>query len=138
MDELRVWIRLPVLIFRFYFAPSRLCVNSSEMVSRKVDRNLRRAYKLMRARFGHQHWWPGETPFEVCVGAILTQNTAWANVEHALANLKAACVLEPARLFALPGEVLKTTRFCARRTSCRYSAITSAKSGPLGSGAAWR
>jgi endonuclease-3 related protein len=102
MDELRVWIRLPVLIFRFYFAPSRLCVNSSEMVSRKVDRNLRRAYKLMRARFGHQHWWPGETPFEVCVGAILTQNTAWANVEHALANLKAACVLEPARLFALP------------------------------------
>jgi len=63
---------------------------------------LRRAYELMRAHFGHQHWWPGETPFEVCVGAILTQNTAWTNVTRALANLKAARVLAPARLFALP------------------------------------
>ncbi len=63
---------------------------------------LRRAYGLMRARFGHQHWWPGETPFEVCVGAILTQNTAWSNVERAIANLMAARVLEPRELFALP------------------------------------
>ena len=38
--------------------------------------------------FGKQNWWPGETPFEVCVGAILTQNTAWSNVEHAIENLK--------------------------------------------------
>ena len=64
--------------------------------------HLRQAYKLMRARFGHQHWWPGETPFEVCVGAILTQNTAWTNVERAIANIKAARVLEPGKLFALP------------------------------------
>jgi len=56
----------------------------------------------MRARFGHQAWWPGETPFEVCVGAILTQNTNWSNVERAIANLKAADVLEPTKLFALP------------------------------------
>ena len=62
---------------------------------------LRRAYRLMRAHFGHQHWWPGETPFEVCVGAILTQNTSWSNVERAIANLKAARVLEPGKLFAL-------------------------------------
>ena len=72
------------------------------MVSEKVKRELRRAYQLMRARFGHLHWWPGETPFEVCVGAILTQNTAWTNVERAIANLKAARVLEPKKLFALP------------------------------------
>jgi endonuclease-3 related protein len=64
-------------------------------------RALRRAYPLMRARFGHLGWWPGETPFEVCVGAILTQNTAWSNVERAIANLKAARVLSPERLFAL-------------------------------------
>jgi endonuclease-3 related protein len=64
-------------------------------------RALRRAYRLMRAHFGHQHWWPGETPFEVCVGAILTQNTSWSNVERAIANLKAAGVLEPKQLFAL-------------------------------------
>ena len=56
----------------------------------------------MRERFGHQHWWPGETPFEVCVGAILTQNTAWTNVERAIANLKSARVLEPEKMFALP------------------------------------
>jgi endonuclease-3 related protein len=62
---------------------------------------LRRAYRLMRAHFGHLHWWPGETPFEVCVGAILTQNTSWSNVERAIANLKAARVLEPGKLFAL-------------------------------------
>jgi endonuclease-3 related protein len=72
------------------------------MVSKKNKRNLRRAYALMRARSGHQHWWPGETPFEVCVGAILTQNTAWTNVERAIANLKMARVLEPEKLFALP------------------------------------
>jgi len=60
----------------------------------------------MREYFGHLHWWPGETPFEVCVGAILTQNTSWSNVERAIANLKAAGVLEPGELFALPGSKL--------------------------------
>lgn len=62
---------------------------------------LRRAYRLTRAHFGHQHWWPGETPFEVCVGAILTQNTSWSNVERAIANLKAARALAPGKLLAL-------------------------------------
>ena len=72
------------------------------MISRKAKAGLRRAYELMRARFGHQHWWPGETPFEVCVGAILTQNTAWTNVERAIANLKKARVLEPEKMLVLP------------------------------------
>ena len=67
-----------------------------------VWRSLRQAYELMRGRFGHQHWWPGETPFEVCVGAILTQNTSWSNVERAIANLRAAGVLEPRPLYNLP------------------------------------
>jgi len=98
----RIWIHLRILNSRFYFATSRLCVNASGMVSRNIKRDLRRAYKLMRARFGHQHWWPGETAFEVCIGAILTQNTAWTNVERAIANLKAARVLVPKKLFALP------------------------------------
>jgi endonuclease-3 related protein len=56
----------------------------------------------MLARFGHQRWWPGETPFEICVGAILTQNTNWPNVERAIANLKTAGVLTPEALYALP------------------------------------
>lgn len=45
--------------------------------------------------FGPRHWWPAETPFEVIVGAILTQNVAWKNVEKAIANLKAAGLLSP-------------------------------------------
>jgi endonuclease III related protein len=72
---------------------------------------LRRAYELMRARFGHQHWWPGETPFEVSVGAILTQNTSWTNVERAIANLKSAGVLTARKMFALPeGELARLIR----------------------------
>ena len=75
--------------------------NSSIRRASTRTRALRRAYGLMRGRFGHLHWWPGETPFEECVGAILTQNTAWSNVERAIANLKGARVLEPRRLFGL-------------------------------------
>ena len=41
-------------------------------------------YKKLRKVFGHQRWWPGDTPFEIMVGAILTQNTAWTNVEKAV------------------------------------------------------
>jgi endonuclease-3 related protein len=50
-------------------------------------------YSRMKQRFGPLDWWPGETPFEVCVGAILTQNTAWKNVARAIDNLRAAEVL---------------------------------------------
>ena len=70
--------------------------------SKSSPATLHRAYTLMRAHHGHQNWWPGETPFEVCVGAILTQNTNWANVERAISNLKAAQVLAPRALFELP------------------------------------
>lgn len=45
--------------------------------------------------YGPRYWWPAETPFEVCVGAILTQNTNWGNVEKAIANLKMAGLLSP-------------------------------------------
>ncbi len=49
---------------------------------------LPKVYSVLRKAFGYQHWWPGDTPFEVMVGAILTQNTAWTNVEKAILNLK--------------------------------------------------
>lgn len=55
-------------------------------------------YALLLKRFGPQHWWPGEGQFEIIVGAILTQNTNWTNVEKAIANLKAADCLEPEKL----------------------------------------
>jgi len=55
-----------------------------------VTMDFRGIYQLLLDRFGPQHWWPGETPFEVAVGAILTQNTSWTNVEKAITNLKRA------------------------------------------------
>ena len=51
--------------------------------------------------FGPQHWWPADTPFEVMVGAILTQNTNWSNVERAISHLKRERVLSPHKLRAL-------------------------------------
>ena len=45
-------------------------------------------YDKLLTAYGEQHWWPADTPFEMMVGAILTQNTSWTNVEKAIANLK--------------------------------------------------
>jgi endonuclease-3 related protein len=63
-------------------------------------------HDALLAAFGPQGWWPGETPFEVMVGAILTQNTNWRNVERAIANLRAARVLTPAAMARLRPQAL--------------------------------
>jgi endonuclease-3 related protein len=55
-------------------------------------------YRRLFELYGPQHWWPGESPFEVMVGAILTQTTAWQNVEKAINNLKNACIMSPSAL----------------------------------------
>lgn len=64
-------------------------------------RRLLRLYDRLHRRFGPQGWWPGRSAFEVIVGAILTQSTAWVNVERALARLRTAGVLEPRALAAV-------------------------------------
>jgi len=58
-------------------------------------------YQRLYSYFGPQHWWPADSPFEVMVGAILTQNTNWVNVEKAIGNLKRYKVLTPAKLHSL-------------------------------------
>jgi endonuclease III related protein len=58
-------------------------------------------HKLSHA-FGPQHWWPGDTPFEISVGAILTQNTNWGNVEKAIQNLKNRDALSARVLYEMP------------------------------------
>jgi len=63
---------------------------------------LLRLYAALARRFGPQRWWPGRTPLEVAVGAILTQHTAWMNVERALRALRAHRLLEARRLAAVP------------------------------------
>jgi len=58
-------------------------------------------YKKLLKKFGPQDWWPGDTPFEIAVGAVLTQNTNWQNVERAIANLKRARALSAKRIHAM-------------------------------------
>jgi endonuclease-3 related protein len=63
-------------------------------------------YGRLYEAYGPQHWWPAQTPFEVMVGAILTQNTAWANVERAILNLKQADCLDAESISSLKQEQL--------------------------------
>jgi len=67
-----------------------------------VPTTLMAMYRAMRKQFGHQHWWPGDTPLEICVGAILTQNTNWTNVEKAIANLLSAGAMNVRILDEMP------------------------------------
>ncbi len=64
-------------------------------------RIIKSIYNRLYGRFGPQSWWPGDTRLEIIVGAILTQNTAWSNVEKAIANLK------DEKLLSSPGKILK-------------------------------
>ena len=63
---------------------------------------LMRYHRAMSKRYGPLGWWPGESPFEVMVGAVLVQNTAWKNVEKAIANLKRARKLTLRAIHKLP------------------------------------
>ena len=65
-------------------------------------------YRLLFDFFGPQHWWPGETPFEIAIGAVLTQNTSWTNVEKAIANIKADDCLDAFKLHDLDMAKLET------------------------------
>jgi len=71
-----------------------------------VRRRLLGIYRHLYRRLGPQGWWPGRTRFEIIVGAILTQNTNWANVEKAIGNLRRAGLLDPVRMSALPARRL--------------------------------
>jgi endonuclease III related protein len=69
-------------------------------------RTLTGIYRRLHAHFGHAGWWPGESAFEVCVGAVLVQNTAWTNVEKALAVLRTRALLSFESLRAMPVDTL--------------------------------
>jgi len=71
-----------------------------------AEETIRRVYELLFNAYGPQHWWPADTPTEVVIGAILTQNTAWTNVERAIENLKEADCLDFAALRDIAGEEL--------------------------------
>jgi len=77
--------------------------NWAKMQKRDV---LLKIYNSLYHYFGPLNWWPGDTPFEIMVGAILTQNTSWRNVEKAINNLKKENLLEPRKLYHLNQEEL--------------------------------
>jgi len=75
---------------------------SGEKQAISLPGELLRYYEAMSGALGPMRWWPAQTPFEVIVGAILTQSTAWGNVERAIANLRSAGMLTPAAMLRVP------------------------------------
>ena len=68
------------------------------MGNQAIEQTLQEIYHRLMAGYGCQHWWPAREPFEVIVGAILTQSAAWTNVEKAIASLRDAAALYPEAL----------------------------------------
>jgi endonuclease-3 related protein len=68
---------------------------------RDIPAQLKSYYNKLYKYFGPRGWWPADTPFEVAIGAILTQNTAWINVEKAIGNLKNYNLLSARRLYEI-------------------------------------
>lgn len=77
-------------------------------------------YNQLLGHFGPRRWWPAETPFEVMVGAVLTQAVAWRNVEKAIANLKSGGLLDPYKIYhadtGILEELLRPTRYYKMKT----------------------
>lgn len=71
-----------------------------------TSQTLKTIYERLFARYGPQHWWPAQEPFEVIVGAILTQSAAWVNVEKAIDNLRASDTLSAKALRRIPEKEL--------------------------------
>lgn len=66
-----------------------------------VSEKLHQFYDLMFLKYGPQNWWPGDSPWEICVGAVLTQNTNWNNVEKAVNNLKNSDCLKNKKILSI-------------------------------------
>jgi endonuclease III related protein len=75
-------------------------------MQQRERQRFKRVFERLLAAYGPQHWWPAETPFEVMLGAILTQNTSWTNVESALENLGTVSSLEAEQILEHEHEVL--------------------------------
>jgi endonuclease-3 related protein len=72
-------------------------------------------YDALLKHFGHRGWWPADDPFEVVIGAILTQNVTWRNAKKAVDNMRDADLLDPEKLYAAPVEkiapLIRPSRF---------------------------
>lgn len=68
---------------------------------------MQQLYQIMFDQMGPQGWWPGESKFEVAIGAVLVQNTNWKNVEYSLDNLRRTTLLQPTKIHALTSTELQ-------------------------------
>ena len=79
------------------------------MKSKRESKKLLKIYQKLYSSIGPRHWWPGDSPFEVIIGAILTQNTSWKNVEIAIRALKEKNLLDPLKLYRIGDRLLANT-----------------------------
>jgi len=84
-------------------------------MQKRKDKKITLIYKKLYKAIGPRHWWPADSPFEVIIGALLTQNTSWKNVEKAIAVLKEKNMLHPLKLYNLEeerlAEIIKSSGF---------------------------
>src|SRR5256885_10107534 len=86
-----------------YFGhPRQILLRLKQMQPATPEQRILGMYSILAQAWGRQHWWPARTPFEVIVGAFLTQNTSWTNVEIALRELRSARVLSLAGIRNIP------------------------------------
>jgi endonuclease-3 related protein len=90
------------------FRPSRYHI-PFYMKQKRKSKKLLQIYKKLLSAIGPRYWWPADSPFEVIIGAILTQNTSWKNVEKAIGALKEKNLLDPIRLYSLDEKNLAKT-----------------------------
>ena len=79
------------------------------MRRKRTSKKLLKIYQKLYNAIGPRHWWPGDSPFEVIMGAILTQNTSWKNVETAIKALKENNLLDPAKILKVDEGILANT-----------------------------
>jgi endonuclease-3 related protein len=82
-------------------------------------------FDLLLSSYGPQHWWPGDSPLEVIIGAVLTQNTAWHNVAQAIANLQREMLLEPEALLKAAPDMVKSLLAPAGYYNIKYERLMS-------------
>ena len=102
-------------------APRSAATSHSRTEARSAAARLRRFYSELVKAYGPQQWWPAKTPFEVVIGAYLTQNTAWTSVERSIANLAARDLLRVEAVRALPEmelrELIRPSGFIVRKAA---------------------
>lgn len=89
--------------------------NTKGFLRMKREKMLKQIYTSLQLKHGHRNWWPADTPFEMIIGAILTQSVSWKNVKIAISNLKDRDLIEPVKLHNIDidklAQLIRSSRF---------------------------